>query len=455
MPSQLPRSVPLSAFMQHVVDRHPHSPHYHQAIHEVLAAIWPLLETDAGRRYREAALLDRLIEPERTVVFRVAWQDDHQRVHVNRGFRVQMNGARGPYKGGLRFHPSVDLDTLEFLAFEQTFKNALTGLPLGSGKGGADFEPKGRSDAEVMRFCQAFMTELQRWIGPETDVPAGDIGVGGREIGYLFGQYRRLSRRFDGALTGKGVGWGGSEIRTEATGYGLIFFVQAMLATRSEAIAGKTITISGAGNVAQHAAEKAIALGAKVVSLSDSNGCIVVPAGLDAEQLAWIKQLVNVRRGRIHEVAEQFTGVEYHAGARPWAIPCDIALPCATQNELTGSDALTLIQQGCTLVAEGANMPCTREAVAALRAAAIQHAPGKAANAGGVATSGFEMAQNGQHMAWPREQVESRLREVMTDIHRICCERGRDDQGWVDYVAGANIAGFVRVADAMLDQGVV
>lgn len=441
--------------MQHVADRHPHSPHYHQAIHEVLTAIWPLLETDAGRRYREAALLDRLIEPERTVTFRVAWQDDRQQVHVNRGYRVQMNGARGPYKGGLRFHPSVDLDTLEFLAFEQTFKNALTGLPLGAGKGGADFEPKGRSDAEVMRFCQAFMTELHRWIGSDIDVPAGDIGVGGREIGYLFGQYRRLSRRFDGALTGKGIGWGGSEIRTEATGYGLIFFVQAMLAMRSQAIAGKTITISGAGNVAQHAAEKAIALGAKVVSLSDSNGCIVVPAGIDAEQLAWIKQLVNVRRGRVREVAEQFSGVEYRDGGKPWAIPCDIALPCATQNELVGSDATMLVQHGCSLVAEGANMPCTREAVAILRAAAIQHAPGKAANAGGVATSGFEMAQNGLHLAWPREQVETRLREVMTDIHRICCERGRDDQGRIDYVAGANVAGFVRVADAMLDQGVV
>jgi len=452
MPSTFPTS--LEAFMDHVADRHPHAPHYHQAILEVLGSIWPLLTSEAGRRYRDAALLERLIEPERTIVFRVAWQDDHQAVQVNRGFRVQMNGARGPYKGGLRFHPSVDLDTLEFLAFEQTFKNALTGLPLGAGKGGADFDPKGRSEAEIMRFCQAFMTELQRWIGPEVDVPAGDIGVGGREIGYLFGQYRRLSHHFDGALTGKGIGWGGSEIRTEATGYGLIYFVQAMLETRDQQLAGKRVTISGAGNVAQHAAEKAIALGAKVLSMSDSNGCIHAPAGLEAEQVEWIKQLVNLRRGRIREVAERFAGVEYREGARPWSIACDLALPCATQNELDRADALALVEQGCGAVAEGANMPCTADALALFRSAGILHAPGKASNAGGVATSGLEMAQNGQHLAWPREQVDQRLREIMIDIHRSCREQGRDEQGRVDYVHGANLAGFVRVADAMLDQGV-
>jgi len=440
--------------MDEVRARDPHEPEFHQAVAEVIESLWPWLETE-GKAYLDAGVLERLVEPERTISFRVAWVDDEGKARVNRGYRVQMNGAIGPYKGGLRFHPSVNLSVLKFLAFEQVFKNSLTTLPLGGGKGGADFDPKHKSDAEIMRFCRSFMTELHHHIGPNTDVPAGDIGVGAREIGYMFGQYRRLCHRFDGVITGKGRKWGGSLIRPEATGYGVIYFAAQMLEAHDMSVEGKTVLISGAGNVALHAVEKAIELGAKVVTLSDSGGFVHDSEGIDADKLAWIKQLKHEHPGRIREYAEAFDGVEFHADAKPWSIPCDIAVPCATQNELDGDDAGQLIENGCTCVVEGANMPSTTEAIAQFNANEILFAPGKAANAGGVATSGLEMAQNSQRVYWSRERVDDELHTIMRNIHARCCEHGRREDGSIDYAVGANIAGFIKVADAMLAQGII
>ncbi len=442
----------VNAFMDQVKAKNAHEPEFLQAVEEVAEVIIPFLESNP--KYQAGKILERLVEPERVIMFRVPWLDDQGEVQVNRGFRVEFNSAIGPYKGGLRFHPSVNLSILKFLGFEQIFKNSLTSLPMGGGKGGSDFDPKGKSDNEVMRFCQSFMTELSRHIGPDTDVPAGDIGVGGREIGYMFGQYKRLRNEFTGVLTGKGINWGGSLIRPEATGYGLVYFVKEMLATRSETFAYKTIAISGSGNVAQHACEKAIEFGAKVVTLSDSKGYIFDPSGIDAKKLAWVKELKNVRRGRISEYADQFPEAEFHPGQRPWGVHCDIALPCATQNELDESDAAELIDKGCFCVAEGANMPSTPEAIRKFHEAKILYAPGKASNAGGVATSGLEMSQNSLRLNWSREEVDQRLQTIMVNIHKACVEYGEEgDQ--IDYVKGANIAGFVKVADAMLDQGVV
>jgi len=423
-----------------------------QALREVLESLGPVMERH--RKYRDGRILERVVEPERQIVFRVAWQDDAGRVQVNRGFRVQFNSAIGPYKGGLRFHPSVNLGILKFLGFEQIFKNALTTLPMGGGKGGSDFDPKGKSDNEVMRFCQSFMTELYRHVGPDTDVPAGDIGVGGREVGYLFGQYKRLSNEFSGVLTGKGVKWGGSLIRPEATGYGAVYFAEEMLKTRGDTLAGKTCTVSGSGNVAQYTVEKLIELGGKPVTLSDSNGSIHDPAGFTPEKLQWIMQLKNARRGRISEYTEKFGG-EFLAGQRPWAVPCDCAFPSATQNEIDGSDAKRLLKNGCTLISEGANMPSTPDAVDAFLEAKILYGPGKAANAGGVATSGLEMAQNSMRLSWNREEVDQRLRRIMVDIHANAFATAAEYGSPGNYVLGANIAGFVKVADAMLDQGVV
>lgn len=441
-----------AAFLERVAARNPHETEFLQAVEEVAEVIVPFVE--ANPRYKKARILDRLVEPERVIQFRVPWVDDQGEIQVNRGFRVEFNSAIGPYKGGLRFHPSVNLSVLKFLGFEQVLKNSLTTLPMGGGKGGSDFNPKGKSDLEVMRFCQSFMTELYRHIGPNTDVPAGDIGVGGREIGYMFGQYKRLKNEFTGVLTGKGLGWGGSLMRPEATGYGAVYFAESMLNTRGESFQGKTVVISGAGNVAQHACEKATALGAKVVTLSDSGGFIYDPAGIDEEKLAWIKALKNERRGRIREYAEQFEGVEYHAGKRPWGIAGEIALPCATQNELNGEEAKTLVANGCICVAEGANMPSTPEAIHHFLASKILFGPGKAANAGGVATSGLEMSQNSLRLSWSAEEVDRRLRDIMASIHTACTTYGKDGD-FIDYFKGANIAGFVKVADAMLDQGVV
>jgi glutamate dehydrogenase (NADP+) len=404
-------------------------------------------------KYNSSRLLERIVEPERTIIFRVPWLDDEGNTQVNRGFRVEFNSAIGPYKGGLRFHPSVNLGILKFLGFEQVFKNSLTTLPMGGGKGGSDFNPKGKSDNEVMRFCQSFMTELSRHIGPNTDVPAGDIGVGGREIGYLFGQYKRLKNEFTGVLTGKGINWGGSLIRPEATGYGTVYFAQNMLAARGDSFEGKTVAISGSGNVAQFACEKATQLGAKVVTLSDSSGYIYDKDGINAEKLAFIMELKNVKRGRVKEYAEHFN-CEFFEGQRPWEIQCDIALPCATQNELNGDEAAKLLANGCICVSEGANMPSTPEAIEAFHKAKILFAPGKASNAGGVATSGLEMSQNSIRMNWTREEVDEKLKRIMNDIHESCVKYGTEGD-FVDYVKGANIAGFVKVADAMLDQGVV
>jgi len=394
------------------------------------------------------------VEPERQIIFRVPWQDDQGNVRVNRGFRFEFNSAIGPYKGGLRLHPTVCASILKFLGFEQVFKNALTTLPMGGGKGGADFDPKGKSDSEVMRFCQSFMTELFRHIGPHTDVPAGDIGVGGREIGYMFGQYKRLRNEFTGVLTGKGLNWGGSLIRPEATGYGVVYFAQEMLKTRGESFEGKVCTVSGAGNVAQYTVEKLNELGAKVVSLSDSGGAIHDPEGIDEAKLAYVIDLKNVRRGRIREYAEKF-GAEYRENRRPWDIPCDCAFPSATQNEIDGDDARALLNNGCILVAEGANMPSTPEAIEQYLAAKTLYGPGKAANAGGVATSGLEMAQNAIHLSWSREEVDERLHNIMIAIHKVCYETAEEYGAPGNYVMGANIAGFIKVADAMLDQGVV
>lgn len=442
----------VEQFLAQVVSRNPGQPEFHQAVREVLESVMPVVESTPA--YRQAKILERLVEPERVIMFRVCWVDDRGQVQVNRGFRIQMNSAIGPYKGGLRFHPSVDLSILKFLAFEQVFKNALTTLPMGGGKGGSDFDPKGKSDGEVMRFCQAFMSELFRHIGAWTDVPAGDIGVGGREVGYLFGQYKKLTNEFSGVLTGKGIKWGGSYIRPEATGYGCVYFAEEMLATRGEGLKGKTVLISGSGNAAQFTAEKAIQLGAKVLSMSDSSGAIHDPDGIDAEKLAWICELKNVRRGRIAEYAEKFKKSTYLPGKRPWAIPCQVAFPCATQNEIEGPDAKALVDNGCQCVVEAANMPTTPEGVDRFLAARLLYGPGKAANAGGVATSGLEMSQNASHSSWPREEVDQRLHRIMKSIHQTCREHGNEGE-WTNYVKGANIAGFLKVADAMLDQGVV
>jgi glutamate dehydrogenase (NADP+) len=432
--------------------RNPGEPEFHQAATEVLESIEPVIERH--RKYRDARILDRLVEPERVVIFRVPWQDDRGQVQVNRGFRIQFNSAIGPYKGGLRFHPTVSLGILKFLAFEQVFKNSLTTLPMGGGKGGSDFDPKGRSDNEVMRFCQSFMTELFRHVGPNTDVPAGDIGVGGREIGFLFGQYKRLANEFTGVLTGKNLNWGGSLIRPEATGYGCVYFAQEMLKTRGEAIEGKVCTVSGSGNAAQFTIEKLLHLGARVVSASDSNGSIHDPEGFTPEKLQWLKTLKNERRGRIKEYATQFKAT-YLENRRPWTIPCACAFPCATQNEIDGDDAKTLLANGCQLVAEAANMPTEPEGVHLFLQQKILYGPGKAANAGGVATSGLEMCQNSMRLPWTREEVDRRLHQIMVTIHQNAAQTAAEYGAPGNLVVGANVAGFVKVADAMLDQGLV
>ena len=442
----------IEQVMATVERRNPGEVEFLQAVREVLESLTPVIE---GKKvYREARILERIVEPERQIIFRVPWLDDQGDIQVNRGFRFQFSSAIGPYKGGLRFHPTVCASILKFLGFEQVFKNALTTLPMGGSKGGSDFDPKGKTDAEVMRFCQSFMTELFRHIGPHTDVPAGDIGVGGREIGFLFGQYKRLCNEFTGVLTGKGLGWGGSLIRPEATGYGVTYFAQEMLKTRGETFEGKVCLVSGSGNVAQYTVEKLNQLGAKTVTLSDSNGTIHDPDGIDADKLAFVLDLKNVRRGRIREYAEEF-GVDYHEGRKPWAIPCDCAFPSATQNEIDGTDADTLLANGCTLIAEGANMPSTPDAVDRYLDAAILYGPGKAANAGGVATSGLEMAQNATHISWTRDEVDQRLHGIMIAIHRACHDTAEEYGTPGNYVLGANIAAFVKVADAMLDQGLV
>jgi glutamate dehydrogenase (NADP+) len=439
--------------MDRVIARSPGEPEFHQAAHEVIESIWPVM--DRRPEFREANILDRIVEPERVIMFRVPWVDDKGHVRVNRGFRVEMNSAIGPYKGGLRFHPSVNLGVLKFLAFEQVFKNALTTLPMGGGKGGSDFDPKGRSDAEVMRFCQSFMSELFRHIGARTDIPAGDIGVGGREIGYLFGQYKKLANEFSGILTGKSPEWGGSLIRPESTGYGTIYFAEEMLKTRDDSILGKTCLVSGSGNVAQYAVENILRLGGKTVTLSDSSGFIYDPAGVDHEKLAWVMDLKNVRRGRIAEYADQFDA-EYYPDQAPWAVEgAECAFPCATQNELSGEDAKQLLANGVFVIAEGANMPSVPEAVEQFLEHKILFGPGKAANAGGVATSGLEMAQNAVFSNWTRDEVDQRLLMIMVNIHRSCQEAAEHYGTPGNYVNGANIAGFIKVADAMLDQGVV
>jgi glutamate dehydrogenase (NADP+) len=442
----------LDDFLKKVRTRNAGQPEFLQAVYEVAESVIPFIEENP--KYKINKIFDRIVEPERAIIFRVAWINDRGEVEVNRGYRVQMNSAIGPYKGGLRFHPSVNLSVLKFLAFEQVFKNSLTGLPMGGGKGGSDFDPKDKSDNEVMRFCQSFMTELYRHIGPDIDIPAGDIGVGKREIGYLFGQYKRIKGEFTGVLTGKGSEWGGSLIRPEATGYGLVYFVEEILKTRGESLEGKIVTISGSGNVAQFAAEKCIHHGAKVVTMSDSEGFIYDPNGIDLLKLAYIKNLKDNERGRIKEYAKKFN-CEFYPGERPWRIQCDIALPNATQNELDGEDAKTLLSNGCIGVAEGANMPCTPEAVAAFNAARIFYAPGKAANAGGVAVSGLEMSQNSVRYSWTREEVDNKLKSIMKEIHQLCVKFGREKDGYVNYEKGANIGGFVKVADAMIAQGVV
>jgi glutamate dehydrogenase/leucine dehydrogenase len=439
-------------FMAKIIAKNPGEVEFHQAVHEVASSL--LLYIEENPKYKEAKILERIAEPERVILFRVPWMDDKGEVQINKGYRIEMNSAIGPYKGGLRFHPTVNLGILKFLAFEQVFKNSLTTLPMGGGKGGSDFDPKGKSDNEVMRFCQSFMTELFRHIGPDTDVPAGDIGVGGREIGFLFGQYKRLKNEFTGVLTGKGLAWGGSLIRPEATGYGQVYFAEEMLKTRKDTIKGKTCLISGSGNVAQYATEKATQMGGKVVTSSDSNGFIYDPKGIDKEKLAYIMWLKNVKRGRIKEYADKF-GCEYYEGKRPWGIKCDVALPAATQNEVNGEEAKTLIANGCYVVSEGANMPSTPEAIDVYIDKKILYGPGKAANAGGVATSGLEMSQNSMRLSWTREEVDERLHRIMINIHESCVKFGKEDSGYINYVKGANTAGFVKVADAMLAHGLV
>ena len=448
-----PHHEQIAAFMAEATAQNPNEPEFIRAVQEVAETVIPFIADHP--KYAEHRILERMVEPERTIMFRVPWTDDSGQVQVNKGYRIEFNSAIGPYKGGLRFHPTVNLSVLKFLGFEQVFKNSLTTLPMGGGKGGSNFDPKGKSDNEVMRFCQSFMTELARHIGPNTDVPAGDIGVGGREIGYMFGQYKRLRNEFTGVLTGKGRNWGGSLIRPEATGYGAVYFAAEMLETKGQNFEGKHVVISGSGNVAQYAAEKVIQMGGKVVTMSDSSGYIHEPNGLTMEQLDWIKDLKNVRRGRISEFADAHATASFHAGERPWGVACEAAFPCATQNELNEAEAKQLIANGCQVVAEGANMPSTPEAIEAFQAAKVLFAPGKASNAGGVATSGLEMSQNSLRMNWTREEVDERLLNIMKDIHMQCVTYGTDASGYVDYVKGANIAGFVKVADAMIDQGVV
>lgn len=440
-------------FMAQIIARNPNEPEFHQAVREVAESLAPYIVADPA--LQQLKILERIAEPERVIIFRVPWLNDRGEIEINRGFRVQMNSALGPYKGGIRFHASVNLSIMKFLAFEQTFKNSLTTLPMGGGKGGSDFNPKGRSDNEVMRFCQSFMTELYRHIGQDTDVPAGDIGVGGREIGYMFGQYKRLRDEFTGTFTGKGLGWGGSLLRPEATGYGLCYFTQQMLATRGESFEGKRVCVSGSGNVAQHAAEKAMRLGAKVVTLSDSSGYIYDPDGFTEEKIQYVKLLKNVYRGRIKEYADKYPAAQYFAGERPWSVKCDIALPCATQNELNGEEAQTLVNNGCFCVAEGANMPSTPEAIEVFLTHKLLYAPGKASNAGGVATSGLEMSQNSMRIKWTAEEVDEKLHSIMQNIHDVCTKYGTEEDGYVNYVKGANIGGFMKVAEAMMAQGCV
>ena len=446
-------SESIKSFIEAVSKRNPNEPEFMQAVHEVAETVIPFIEEN--KKYQNKMLLERMVESERIITFRIVWMNDKGETQVNRGYRIQMNSAIGPYKGGIRFHPSVNLSILKFLAFEQTFKNSLTTLPMGGGKGGADFEPKGKSDNEVMRFCQAFMTELSKHIGGNTDVPAGDIGVGGREVGYMFGQYKRLRNEFTGVLTGKGISFGGSLIRPEATGYGDVYFAESMLKTKGESFTGKTVVISGSGNVAQYAAEKATQLGGKVVTMSDSSGYIYDADGIDADKLAFIMEIKNELRGRISDYLTKYPTAKFVAGKRPWEVKCEVALPCATQNELNEDEAKTLVANGCICVAEGANMPTTPEAVIVFQKAKILFAPGKASNAGGVATSGLEMSQNSLRLSWTSEEVDERLKNIMLAIHASCVKYGTDANGYVDYVKGANIAGFVKVADAMLAQGVV
>ena len=443
----------IEAFMNRVSLKNAHEPEFLQAVQEVAEAVIPFIEQNP--KYKTTRILDRIVEPERTIMFRVPWLDDNGEVQVNRGYRVEFNSAIGPYKGGLRFHPSVNLSILKFLGFEQIFKNSLTTLPIGGGKGGSDFDPKGKSDNEVMKFCQSFMTELSRHIGPDTDVPAGDIGVGGREIGYMFGQYKRIRNEFTGVLTGKARNWGGSLIRPEATGYGTVYFAKEMLATKNQTFEGKTVAISGSGNVAQYACQKATQLGAKVLTLSDSKGYILDEDGIDSDKLAFVMELKNVKRGRISEYVKTYPNAKFVEGKRPWGVDVDIALPCATQNELNGEEAAMLIGNSVICIAEGANMPSTPEAIEKFLEAKVLFAPGKASNAGGVATSGLEMSQNSLRMSWSSEEVDERLHSIMVSIHNACVEYGKLEDGNVDYVKGANVAGFVKVADSMIDQGLV
>ena len=441
----------IQAVMDLVKRKNPGEPEFHQAVQEVVESLTPFIEENP--KYKEAKIIERMIEPERVIMFRVPWLDDKGETQINRGYRIEMNSAIGPYKGGIRFHPSVNLSILKFLAFEQVLKNSLTTLPMGGAKGGSDFDPKGKSDNEVMKFCQSFMSELFRHNGPDTDVPAGDIGVGGREIGYMFGQYKKLRNEFTGVLTGKGLNWGGSLIRPEATGYGCVYFVQEMLKTKGETLKGKVCAVSGSGNVAQYTVEKLLQLGAKVVTLSDSDGFIYDKDGIDQKELKCVLDLKNVRRGRIKECAKEFK-CEYFDKKKPWQVTCDIAFPSATQNEISEEDAKALVKNGCMAVGEGANMPTTPEGIAVFQKARILYAPGKASNAGGVATSGLEMSQNSMRLSWPREEVDSRLRDIMVAIHDNCVRYGKEDK-YINYVKGANIAGFVKVADAMIAQGLV
>jgi glutamate dehydrogenase (NADP+) len=443
----------IDNFMEYARRRNPNEPEFLQAVSEVAEAVIPFMMENP--KYNNQMLLERMIEPERVIMFRVPWVDDKGKTRVNRGYRVEFNSAIGPYKGGLRFHETVNLSILKFLGFEQTFKNSLTTLPMGGGKGGSDFDTRGKSDTEVMRFAQAFMSELFRHIGPNTDVPAGDIGVGGREIGFLFGQYKKLKNEFTGVLTGKGMSFGGSLIRPEATGYGVVYFAEQMMNTAGDSFKGKTVLVSGSGNVAQYATEKATQLGAKVVTLSDSSGYIYDPDGIDAEKLAFVMHLKNVKRGRIYEYVDKYPNAKYFKGERPWGVKADIALPCATQNEIEENDAKKLIENGVKVVAEGANMPSTPGAIKLYKEAKILYSPGKASNAGGVAVSGLEMSQNSLRMNWTREEVDEKLKRIMNDIHEACVKYGKTADGWVDYEKGANIAGFVKVADAMLAQGIV
>ncbi len=443
-------NLTIDHFMDGLKKRNPGEPEFHQAVFEVVESVIPFIQ--ANPEYQSAGIIQRMTEPDRTIIFRVVWEDDEGHIRVNRGYRVQFNNAIGPYKGGLRFHPSVNLSILKFLGFEQTFKNSLTTLPMGAGKGGADFNPKGKSDREVMRFCQSFMTELFHYIGPDTDVPAGDIGVGAREISYLFGQYKRLAHEFTGVLTGKALEFGGSLVRTEATGYGNAYFMEEMLKHQGDSISGKTCAVSGSGNVATYCTQKITQLGGKVVTLSDSSGFIYDPDGICADKLAYVINLKTVKRGRISEYAQEY-GCEFHAGKRPWGVPCDLAFPCATQNEILREDAEALVANGCKAVSEGANMPTTIEAIHVLKSAKLLYGPGKAANAGGVAVSGLEMSQNSIRMSWTAEDLEEKLHTIMKNIHAQCVKHG-DDNGYIDYVKGANIAGFIKVADAMLAYGV-